>query len=125
MIKKLKERKGFTMAELLIVVAIIAVLVAVSIPVFTANLEKSRQAADAANIRAAYAEAAAKAMESDNGEATSDSSVKMTHTGNFEKLGDEVMIGKTNLNDLDDVTKDKTYKVKIEAGGTIKLEPTS
>ena len=64
-------------------------------------------------------------MESDNGEATSDSSVKMTHTGNFEKLGDEVMIGKTNLNDLDDVTKDKTYKVKIEAGGTIKLEPTS
>ena len=125
MIKKLKERKGFTMAELLIVVAIIAVLVAVSIPVFTANLEKSRQAADAANIRAAYAEAAAKAMESDNGEATSDSSVKMTHTGNFEKLGDEVMIGKTNLNDLDDVTKDKTYTVNIEAGGTIKLEPTS
>ncbi|MCR5545042.1 MAG: prepilin-type N-terminal cleavage/methylation domain-containing protein, partial [Lachnospiraceae bacterium] len=31
----MKERKGFTMAELLIVVAIIAVLVAIAIPIFT------------------------------------------------------------------------------------------
>ena len=53
--KKL-NKKGFTLAELLIVVAIIAVLVAISIPVFSAQLEKSREATDAANIRAAYAE---------------------------------------------------------------------
>lgn len=50
------NKKGFTLAELLIVVAIIAVLVAIAIPVFTAQLEKSREAVDAANIRAAYAE---------------------------------------------------------------------
>ena len=30
-----KNKKGFTLAELLIVVAIIAVLVAISIPIFT------------------------------------------------------------------------------------------
>ncbi|MDD3277253.1 MAG: prepilin-type N-terminal cleavage/methylation domain-containing protein [Lachnospiraceae bacterium] len=54
--KKLKEKKGFTLAELLIVVAIIAVLVAISIPIFTSQLEKSREAVDAANIRATYAE---------------------------------------------------------------------
>ena len=53
--KKL-NKKGFTLAELLIVVAIIAVLVAIAIPVFTAQLEKAREATDAANIRAAYAE---------------------------------------------------------------------
>ena len=47
--------KGFTLAELLIVVAIIAVLVAVAIPVFGSQLEKSREAADLANVRAAYA----------------------------------------------------------------------
>lgn len=47
------------MAELLIVVAIIAVLVAIAIPIFTAQLEKSREATDAANIRAAYAEVVA------------------------------------------------------------------
>ena len=45
-----KKRKGFTMAELLIVVAIIAVLVAIGIPIFTSQLEKSREATDAANI---------------------------------------------------------------------------
>lgn len=57
MFKKAKEnKKGFTLAELLIVVAIIAVLVAISIPVFTSQLEKSRDAVSVANMRAAYAE---------------------------------------------------------------------
>jgi len=55
--KKLENKKGFTLAELLIVVAIISVLVAIAIPVFSRNLEQSREAADLANIRAAYAEA--------------------------------------------------------------------
>ena len=56
MLKKKLNKKGFTLAELLIVVAIIAVLVAISIPIFTSQLEKSREATDMANIRAAYAE---------------------------------------------------------------------
>lgn len=51
-----KNNKGFTLAELLIVVAIIAVLVAIAIPVFTSQLEKSREATDLSNIRSAYAE---------------------------------------------------------------------
>ena len=63
MLKKAKEnKKGFTLAELLIVVAIIAVLVAISIPIFNSQLEKSREAVDAANIRAAYAEITADAL---------------------------------------------------------------
>ena len=51
-----KNNKGFTLAELLIVVAIIAVLVAIAIPVFTAQLERAREATDIANVRSAYAE---------------------------------------------------------------------
>ena len=57
-----KSRKGFTLAELLIVVAIIAVLVAVAIPVFGSQLEKSREAADLANVRSAYAQVSAEAL---------------------------------------------------------------
>ena len=53
---KKSNQKGFTLAELLIVVAIIAVLVAIAIPVFGAQLEKSRDAVDLANARAKYAE---------------------------------------------------------------------
>ena len=53
---KKNNKKGFTLAELLIVVAIIAVLVAIAIPVFTTQLERSREATDVANIRSAYAE---------------------------------------------------------------------
>ena len=60
MFKKAKEnKKGFTLAELLIVVAIIAVLVAISIPIFTSQLEKARDATDEANIRSAIAEISA------------------------------------------------------------------
>lgn len=47
---------GFTLAELLVVVAIIGVLVSISIPIFSSQLEKAREATDAANIRSQYAE---------------------------------------------------------------------
>lgn len=52
-----KNNNGFTIAELLIVIAIIAVLVAVSIPIFTGQMEKARLATNRANIRAAKAAA--------------------------------------------------------------------
>ena len=55
--KKLKKTGGFTLIEMLIVVAIIAILVAVSIPMVNANLETAREATDAANERAAKAAA--------------------------------------------------------------------
>ena len=51
------NKKGFTLAELLVVVAIIAILVAVSIPIFTGKLNEARENTDAANLRAAKAAA--------------------------------------------------------------------
>ena len=54
--KKL-TKKGFTLAELLIVVAILAILVAVSIPIFTSKLHDAKDATDVANVRSAKAAA--------------------------------------------------------------------
>lgn len=62
---KKTNKKGFTLAELLVVVAIIAVLVAIAIPIFSSQLEKAREATDAANLRAAYAEVSADAVLND------------------------------------------------------------
>jgi len=64
-----KNNKGFTLAELLIVVAIIAVLVAIAIPIFTNQLERSKEATDLANIRSAYAAAVTTVLET-NSDAT-------------------------------------------------------
>ena len=65
LMNKRRNQKGFTLAELLIVVAIIAVLVAIAIPIFTAQLEKSREATDKANLRSAYAEVSAALLDDD------------------------------------------------------------
>ena len=54
---KLSKSGGFTLVEMLIVVAIIAILVAVSIPLVNTSLEKARKATDDANERAAKAQA--------------------------------------------------------------------
>lgn len=58
MIKRVREDKGgFTLAELLVVVAIIGVLVAIAIPVFGAVTDNAKTSAAEAEIRVARAEA--------------------------------------------------------------------
>ena len=66
LMKMKEDKKGFTLAELLIVVAIIGVLVAVSIPIFTAQLTKARRATNQANLRAAKAAAVADYLVNEN-----------------------------------------------------------
>ena len=107
MLKKLNNKKGFTLMEMLIVVAIIVVLVAIAIPVFTGQIEKANQAT-------AYAEAVVSALENDgNGTATTDSVMK---SDKWDKLGDDNKeIGGVSVNDIAK-TKGKTMTVTITNG---------
>ena len=68
LLKKVRgDKKGFTLAELLVVVAIIGILVAISVPLFTAQLGKARKATNEANLRAAKVAAVADYMTNDDG----------------------------------------------------------
>ena len=118
---KKNNKKGFTLAELLIVVAIIAVLVAIAIPVFSAQLEKSKEATDMANIRSAYATLVSKYLE-DNKEnqivvpgAKQDTSSWVTPGGG--KL--ETMVN-GSISEVTFSPKD-SYTVKIDKDGNISV----
>ena len=59
------NKKGFTLIEMLVVIAIIAVLVAIVVPTVSKSTEKSKAAADAANLRTIAAEAAIDYLDND------------------------------------------------------------
>lgn len=93
--KMMKNRKGFTLMEMLIVVAIIAILIIIAIPTFNSALAKARAATDVANIRSGYAAALVEAMTNginDNGDTyylQKDGSVSKTTTDSDYKTQGE------------------------------------
>ena len=123
MLKKIRENKGFTLAELLVVVAIIGVLVAISIPIFTSQLEKAREATDAANLRSAYAVAAADVLDGDGDTGYSAGPVAMTQTtAGFASSGlKDDSIGGVKLSTLTDAAKGVSYYVNVTKDGTVTI----
>ena len=78
--KKLTNKKGFTLMEMIIVVAIIAILAVITIPTLTANTDSAKKAADAANLRSAKAAYQVLALEE---KAPEDGQYYNTATGEF------------------------------------------
>lgn len=116
MFKKL-NKKGFTLAELLVVVAIIGVLVAISIPIFTSQLEKAREATDIANIRAAYAEASANALTTETYPVNVETQNKMQSTGAVDKITSE-SVGPWDTSKITITKGEKvTVSITVDADG--------
>lgn len=134
MIQKIREdREGFTLAELLVVVAIIAVLVAIAIPVFSAQLEKSRDAVSVANLRSAYAEASTSYLTGTsnngvtvNGDTVTVSNVKFegeTSSDNYSGLAAELPFA--NAADLTEPAAgnhDVTFVFKADSNPTVTIK---
>ena len=59
------KNEGFTLVELIIVVAIMGVLIALLAPAYARHVEKSRETVDIANVRSAYAEIMAEVIDED------------------------------------------------------------
>ena len=59
------NKKGFTLIEMLVVIAIIAVLVSIIVPVVSSSTDKAKAATDAANLRTIAAEAAIDYLDND------------------------------------------------------------
>ena len=129
MFKKLrKNEKGFTLAELLIVVAIIGVLVAISIPIFTSQLKKARLATNQANARAAHAALVAELLDKQKTAGEADYTVSTSKIDSFNEAATALAITtdpsdwKVNdtgaTADLDD--KEVTvWTVSIQDNGTV------
>ena len=112
--KKIKNTKGFTLMEMLIVVSIIAILIAIAIPTFTAQLEKAREAADIANIRSAYSEAMVKYLNGDANPSKETPAMTQTKAGWASLTWPEYLGAKV------EPEKGEIVTVTIEKEGTVK-----
>lgn len=92
--RKMKNKKGFTLMEMLIVVAIIAILIAIAIPTFASSLNKARVATDEANIRSGYASVMTDVLTDENysveGGTAVTATYKLNKDGSVTKITDKV-----------------------------------
>jgi len=126
--KKLTNKKGFTLMEMLIVVAIIAILIAIAIPTFTGSLNKAKLAADEANVRAAYSEAMSKYLLQDYTD--DDTKTVVQETTNAMQTSatadDKITIGdKTNVTWSEGKKVTVTVKPGTDDVADVKIEPSA
>lgn len=113
-----KSKKGFTLAELLIVIAIIAILVAIMFPVFGAQLDKARAAAELSNVRARYSELVADQLldGDDLTDLTTDITITKTQLEEALKYPDDTDVI------VDDDFKTVTVQYKTDYTGTFDVD---
>ena len=114
---KKNNRRGFTIVELVIVIAVIAILAGVLIPTFAGIISKANQSKALQEAQNAYKEAYALAIADgkiDSPEAQEAGSYEFTFTGTIDKLT-EVTVKVLNGSDA---ANDK-YVVSVSASGVV------
>nr|WP_288547693.1 prepilin-type N-terminal cleavage/methylation domain-containing protein [uncultured Blautia sp.] len=93
--RKKKDNKGFTLVELVIVIAILAILVGILAPQYTKYVEKSRKSADVNNM---------------------DEIIRALEVYYVDQGADSKLAGDTTITIT--MPKDKTTAVSVKAGDT-------
>ena len=119
--RKIKGKKGFTLMEMLIVVAIIVALLAIAIPAFNSALKKAKIAADEANVRSYYAELLINNMDAKDPELPEGDNAKekMIQAGYpIQVKGAKVIAAGDSLENFTLTYTDEDSKTEFKVGGT-------
>ncbi len=115
--KKVNNKKGFTLAELLVVVAILAVLIAIAVPIFGGALNSAEQTARDANSRTLRSAAMVKIMTDNEPKGTWGWSAKAT-------IDAEGNLGTVTVTAADSAVTEVQPTSGVAGSYTVALEPT-